>query len=146
MNGTAVVNSTGTSRWNAALVLLRIASGVVFLYHGAAIMFSAFGGPGPAGFAAHNHMPLTEAYFVGLAQLAGGLAILTGVLLRVGTVFVMIVMAGAIFTVHLPKGFDIAHNGMEYAFTQFLVAFALLLTGAGAYSLGVALPETLRKL
>jgi uncharacterized membrane protein YphA (DoxX/SURF4 family) len=58
----------------------------------------------------------------------------------------MIVMVGAIFMVHLPHGFDIAHNGMEYALTQLLVAFALLLTGPGAYSLAGVLPGALRKL
>lgn len=41
---------------NAALLILRIASALVFLYHGSAILFDAFGGPGPQGFAAvHAH-------------------------------------------------------------------------------------------
>ena len=32
---------------NAALLILRIASALAFLYHGSAILFGAFGGPGP---------------------------------------------------------------------------------------------------
>jgi putative oxidoreductase len=91
-------------------------------------------------------MPLVVAYLVGLAQLAGGLAMLTGVLIRVGAVCIIIVMLGAIFLVHLPHGFDIGHGGMEYALTQLLVAFALLLTGPGAYSLSRSLPASLRRL
>jgi putative oxidoreductase len=55
-------------------------------------------------------------------------------------------MVGAIFLVHLPHGFDISKGGMEYAFTQSLVALALLLTGAGSYSLGKFLPGSLRSL
>jgi putative oxidoreductase len=128
------------------LLLPRIASGLAFLYHGCAITFGAFGGPGPQGFAGFMHMPLAEAYLVGLAQLAAGLAMLSGILVRLGAVCIILVMLGAIFLVHLPHGFDIGKGGMEYALTQLLVATALLLTGAGAYSLGAWLPSSLRKL
>src|SRR6516164_4323500 len=67
---------------NIALLILRIASAIAFLYHGSAILFGAFGGPGPQGFSAHMHMPTVVGYLVGLAQFAGGLAILSGVLIR----------------------------------------------------------------
>jgi len=131
---------------NAALLLLRIASAMVFLYHGSAILFGAFGGPGPQGFAGFMHMPVIVGYLVGLAQFAGGLAMLTGVLIRVGAACIIIVMLGAIFLVHLPHGFDISKGGMEYALTQLLLAFAFFITGAGAYSLNPWLPRPLRKL
>ena len=130
---------------NAALLLIRIASGIAFLYHGSAILFGAFGGPGPQGFAAFLHLPGIVGFLVGLAQFAAGLAILTGVLIRIGAVCIIIVMLGAIFMVHLPHGFDISKRGIEYAFTQLLIAIALLLTGAGAYSLGSRLPAQWRK-
>ena len=129
---------------NAALLIIRIAAALVFLYHGSGILFGAFGGPGPAGFAAFMHMPPIIGYLVGLAQFAGGLAILTGILIRLGAVCIIIVMLGAIFIVHLPHGFDLGKNGYEYALTQLLIATALLITGAGAYSLA-RLPALLRK-
>ena len=135
----------GSSRFDAALLILRIASASVFLYHGAAILFGAFGGPGPQNFAAFMHAPVIIGYLVGLAQFAGGLAIITGVLFRVGAVCILIVMAGAILLVHLPHGFNVAHSGMEYALTEFLIALALLLTGAGRYTLTSILPPALRK-
>jgi len=47
-----------------------------------------------------------------------------GAFVRVGALCIMIVMAGAIFLVHLPHGFNLANNGMEYALTQFLLALA----------------------
>jgi len=53
---------------------------------------------------------------------------------------------GAIFLVHLPHGFDVSNGGMEYALTQLLIAFALLLMGAGAYSLSSRLPTWLQRL
>ena len=55
-------------------------------------------------------------------------------------------MLGAIFLVHLPHGFNISNGGIEYALTLLLVAFALLITGAGAYSLAGSLPSALRRL
>ena len=129
-----------------ALLIVRIACGLPLLYHGAAILFGAFGGPGPHNFAAFIHAPDIVGYLVGIAQFCGALAILTGILIRVGAVCTIIVMLGAIFLVHLPHGFDIGKGGYEYALALLLCALALLISGGGAYSLSSALPEGLRKL
>jgi putative oxidoreductase len=131
---------------DTALLLLRIASSLAFLYHGSAILFGVFDGPGPERFAASMQMPTVVGYLVGLAQFGGGVAVLTGVFIRVGTGCIMLVMLGAIFLVHLPNGYDVGKGGMEYALTQFLIAGALFLTGAGSYSLDRWLPGRLRKL
>jgi len=146
MNALFQSSAPSSSQLNAALLILRVASALAFLYHGSAILFGAFGGPGPVGFAAFLHMPVAVGYLVGLAQFAGGLAILSGVLFRVGAVCVGIVMLGAVFLVHLPHGFDINKGGLEYALTQGLIAIAFLLTGPGEYSLNAALPASVRKL
>ena len=146
MDKTFGITTPPSPQLNLALLLLRIASATAFFYHGAAITFGAFGDPGPEKFADFMHMPVIAGYLVGLAQLAGGLAMLTGVFIRLGALCLIIVMLGAIFTVHLQHGFDITHGGIEYALTQLLVAFALLLTGPGAYSLAGSLPASLRKL
>ena len=129
-----------------ALLIIRIAAGLAFLYHGSAILFGAFGGPGPQGFSAHLHAPVIVGYLIGLAQFAGAIAVLTGLLIRIGAICIIIVMLGAIFLVHLPHGFDVSKGGMEYPLTQLLIALALLIAGGGAYSLGSLLPEGLRKL
>jgi putative oxidoreductase len=129
---------------NAALLILRIASALAFLYHGSAILFGAFGGPGPKGFSALMHMPAVVGYLVGLAQFAGGFAILSGVLIRLGAACIIVVMLGAILLVHLPHGFNVSKGGIEYALMQLLLALALLITGAGAYSLASRLPKPLR--
>ncbi len=123
-----------------ALLFVRIAAGLVFLYHGSAILFGAFGGPGLQGFSGFTHMPIFVAFLVGLAQFAGGLAIITGVLARLGAACIAIVMAGAILLVHLSHGFDVSKGGVEFALTQFLIAVALLFTGAGHFTLAHFIP------
>jgi putative oxidoreductase len=128
------------TRISAALLLLRIACAAAFLYHGSAILFGAFGGPGPERFAASHHWPLALGYLVGLGQVAGGLAVLCGILFRLGAACLFVIMLGAIFTVHLPHGFDVSQGGFEYAFTQLLISAALILTGPGKYSLAALFP------
>jgi putative oxidoreductase len=142
----SVTNALGTPRLDLALLLIRIASALAFLYHGSAILFGAFGGPGPQRFAAARHAPAVIGYLVGLAQVCGGLAMLTGIFIRLGAACIIIVMLGAIFLVHLPHGFDIGKGGLEYALTQLLIACAVLLTGPGKYSLSSPLPGRLQKL
>jgi putative oxidoreductase len=136
----------GARELDLELLIMRLACALPFIYHGCAILFGMFGGPGPLGFAAFMHVPATVGYLVGLAQFAGGIAILLGALLRVGAVCVIIVMAGAIFLVHLPHGYDIGHGGLEYALTELLLSLGLLLAGPGKYSLAGILPAPLRKL
>ncbi len=134
------------SGMDSALLILRIACALPVLYHGSAILFGAFGGPGPQAFAAFMHMPLAAGYLAGLAQFAGGLAILTGVLHRLGALCVMIVMLGAIFIVHVSHGYDISKGGMEFALTVLLLALALSISGPGAYSIRVFLPGPFKNL
>jgi putative oxidoreductase len=131
---------------SAALLLIRVASAAAFLYHGCAILFGAFGGPGPVKFAAFMHAPAAVGYLVGMAQVFGGLAILLGIFARIGAGCAAIVMLGAIFLVHLQHGFDISRGGFEYAFTQLCIVLAILLAGPGGYALGAALPEPVRNL
>ena len=138
--------SVPSGKYDLALFIFRLAGAIVFLYHGSAILFGVFGGPGLHGFSAYTHFPLIVSFLVGLAQFAGGLAFLTGAFVRIGAVCIMIVMLGAIFLVHLPHGFSIATNGMEYALTEFLLSLGLFITGGGSYSLAGILPSSLRKL
>ena len=135
-----------TSNFDLALLLLRLASAAVFLFHGSQILFGALEGPGPARFAADLHASAAIGYLVGLAEFCGGLAMLTGILTRIGALCIIVVMLGAIYKVHLHHGFDVRKGGIEHALTQLLIALALLLTGPGRYSLASRLPAPVRKL
>jgi uncharacterized membrane protein YphA (DoxX/SURF4 family) len=48
--------------------------------------------------------------------------------------------------VHLANGYDISHQGMEYALTELLLSIGLLLAGPGRFSLAAVLPTPLRNL
>src|SRR5207249_826810 len=48
----------GSSTSNFALLIFRLACALPVLYHGSGILFGAFGGPGPRGFAAYLHLPM----------------------------------------------------------------------------------------
>jgi len=146
MNATPALPSAETPQLNFALLLVRVACALPILYHGSGILFGVLGGPGPEKFAAGMHAPTAVGYLVGLAQVAGGLAILTGVFLRAGAVCLIVVMLGAIFLVHLPHGFDVGKGGYEFALTELLLAFSLLLSGPGGFSFRNALPAPLRNL
>jgi putative oxidoreductase len=146
MDSLSTANTPRPAQISAALLILRIASAMAFLYHGSGILFGAFGGPGPQQLAASHHWPIIVAYLVGLAQVGGAVAILSGILFRLGALCVSAVMLGAIFLVHLPNGFDVGKGGAEYALTQLLLAIAFLLTGPGAYTLASLLPARLQKL
>ena len=129
-----------------ALLLFRVACSLPVLYHGGQILFGAFGGPGPQAFAEYQHLPVVFGYLVGLAQFAGGFAILTGAFHRIGTICIIIVMVGAISRVHLHRGFNVATGGMEFALTVLLLALGLCISGPGAYSFRSLLPAPLRNL
>jgi putative oxidoreductase len=131
---------------NFGLLIVRLACALPVLYHGSAILFGAFGGPGPQGFAAYLHLPVALGYLVGLAQFAGGFAILLGALQRIGSLCIIIVMIGAIYLVHSPHGFDISKGGYEHALTVLLLALALLFMDPGSFSVRGILPGPLRKL
>ncbi|PYV95846.1 MAG: hypothetical protein DMG89_19780 [Acidobacteria bacterium] len=135
-----------SARTDVALLALRIASGLAFFYHGAAILFGMFGGPGPECFAIDHRFPVALGYLIGLAQVASAIAMLVGAFVRLAAVALIVVMLGAIFLVHLPHGFDVSNGGVEYALAQLLIAFALLLMGAGSYSVASQLPAPLKGL
>src|SRR5258708_34320587 len=106
---------------NLALLVLRIASSMAFLFHGSQILFGAFGGTGPEKFAAFMHMPPMVGYLVGLAQFAGGLAILTGILIRIGALCIIVVMAGAVYLVHFLTPLGIGQNGHGHLLSQLFI-------------------------
>jgi len=120
----------------AALLLLRIAFGVVFVYHGYPKLFSraeffqqAFVGLG---------LPPWLAYVAGVIEFFGGALLLVGLFTRVAALLLAVEFVFAIWKVHLAEGILAV---TEYEFALLVVGAALVLasSGAGPVSLDYAI-------
>ncbi|MGA7080758.1 MAG: DoxX family protein [Terriglobales bacterium] len=140
---------TSTSN-DVALTTLRLVLGVVFLAHGSQKLLGWFGGygfHGTMGFFEHLGMPAPVAFLVICTEFFGGLGLIVGLLTRIAALGIGVEMIGAIFMVHLPNGFFMnwygtqKGEGFEYHLLAIAVAAALLLRGAGAFSLDRALSK-----
>jgi len=123
---------------NLALLVIRLAPGIVFFVHGAQKTLGWFGGHGLQGTGqgmTKMGMPQIVPYLVSLGELAAGLGLIVGLLTRIAAAGMFIEMLGAVLIVHLKSGFFAEHRGFEYPLTLCLVCFGILLMGPGAYSL-----------
>lgn len=105
------------------LFLIRLAPAVVFLVHGYLKLFGGYHDRTVALFLTVN-IPFAEqaAWFVGGLELAGGLALLTGVLIRPLALLLAIEMAVAIIMVRMRQMFV---GGWEFELTLLLVCVGI---------------------
>jgi putative oxidoreductase len=120
---------------NIGLGILRAVVGAIFVAHAGQKLF-VFGVDGvTAGFVGMGiPMASVAAPLVILAELFGGLALITGLLTRVAAASLALVMLGAIGFAHLSAGF-FNPNGIEFPLMLLAAAATLVATGAGAFSL-----------
>lgn len=128
-------------RISAALAVLRVVIGAVFVAHGAQKLF-VFGFAGVTG--AFEGMGVPLAGIVGpavaLLEFIGGLALIAGLLTRLTAVGLGGVMLGALVLVHIPAGFFLP-NGVEFVLALIGAVVALALTGPGAFSVDAVLAQ-----
>jgi len=129
-----------------AILILRLALGAIFVMHGAQKVLGLFGGEGLAvtvqNFQAHLGIPPILGYAASFTEFFGGIALLVGVLTRLAALGIGMTMVVAALKVHLANGFFInwsceagKGHGYEYNLALLALAFALVLTGGGAYSI-----------
>ena len=127
-----------------ALTTLRLVLGVVFFAHGAQKLLGWFGGFGYHGtMAAFKQfgMPTPLILLIMAIEFCGGLGLILGFLTRIPAFGVLCLMIGAIFMVHLPNGFFMnwygnqKGEGFEFHLLAIAIAAALLLRGAGPFSI-----------
>jgi len=128
-----------------ALAALRLMTGSVFLFHGSQKLFGLFGGHGLEGTAGWMGslgipFPAVSATLAGGTELLGGLALVTGLGLRLLSAPLAFTMLAGAFTAH--SGFDATAGGMEYPLTLAVVALALGLAGPGRFALRVSHSST----
>jgi putative oxidoreductase len=114
---------------------LRVALGAMFIAH-AYLKLVVFTPAGFAGFLGQIGLPAALAWPIILAELLGGLAILTGFYGRYVSLALLPVLLGALM-VHAPNGwlFTAANGGWEYPAFLALAALAHGLIGDGALAL-----------
>jgi len=125
--------------------MIRFFTGLFLMPHGAQKLFGWFGGgglSGTAGFFSQNlglEPGMFWAVLVGGTEFFGGLCLAVGLLTRPAALAVTVLMAVAVFQVHLGNGFFWSAGGFEYPLLWGLVALAIALRGGGELSVDRAI-------
>lgn len=136
----ALLEFVADTRAGYGMALLRIVAGLTFFAHGAQKLFGWFDGVGLDSMAQWmESIAITPGYLfaalAGGAEFIGGLALVFGLLVRPAALSLLITMLVALFAVHWGNGFFLKNNGFEYALVLAFVSLALLIEGAGRWSL-----------
>src|SRR6476660_8836016 len=123
-----------------ALAALRIILGFLFAAHGWQ-KFNEWTIAGTQASFAKMGVPAADvmAPAVAVLELAGGAALILGILTRVVAALLGLDMLGALFLVHAPAGVFAANGGYELVLLLAAAAFALALAGPGRLSVDRAL-------
>lgn len=122
------------ARVDVALLILRVVVGLIFFMHGYQKVFE-YGLAGVSqGFAGMGvPLPSLMGPFIAFLELIGGIALMVGFLTPVFAALLAADMVGAILLVHVKAGFFMP-NGYEFALSLLGGSAALVLAGAGRYS------------
>ena len=123
-----------------ALTILRVIAGFLFAAHGWQ-KFNEFTIAGTQASFAKMGVPAADlaAPFVATLELAGGIALILGVLTRVFAALLALDMLGAFFLVHASAGVFVGNGGYELVLLLAAGALAIALAGAGRFSADAAL-------
>jgi putative oxidoreductase len=125
----------------AAISLLRIALGTMFLAHSVVLKLFVFTLPGTALFFESIGLPAWLAYAVFAAEAVGGLMLVLGIQTRWVALALVPVLLGASWT-HLGNGwvFNAPGGGWEYPLYLTVLAVAQAMLGVGAWALRPSTP------
>lgn len=136
-------------------LILRLTLGLVIFPHGAQKLLGWYGGFGFSGtmgfFTETMHLPWLIAFLVIIGESFGSVALLLGFLTRFTAASLAVIMAGAIVTTHIPYGFFMnwfgkqQGEGYEYHLLVIGIGFALLITGAGKWSVDRLIAEKVER-
>ena len=123
--------SSSPRQLSLGLAVLRLAVATIFIRHGGQKLF-VYGFAGVTGAFTQMGVPAPGLMgpFIGLLEFFGGISLLIGFLTRLFALGFVCDMLAAILLVQLKRGF----SGYELEFTLLVSSFALVLTGAGGFS------------
>ncbi|GIV54985.1 MAG: hypothetical protein KatS3mg039_1503 [Candidatus Kapaibacterium sp.] len=120
----------GTGNTDVALLLVRLWTGAMMIYHGALKLFG-----GMERFletvTTKLHLPPLLGWIAALTELSGGILLVVGFLARPAALGVAVTMAVAAFGAHATDPW----SRKEFALCYFVFSIAVLIAGAGKYSL-----------
>jgi len=116
-----------------AAVFLRLGLGIIFTYHG---FGKVFGAGTSMGTAWNPHLPVVLQTMVSWGEFLGGVAMLLGFLTELAALGIIVIMLGAIITIHAKNGFGMQNGGFEYNYLIIMACLALIATGPGPLSIG----------
>ena len=118
--------------------LVRVATWLLLVPHGAQKLFGWFGGYGIDAtgqfFATKLGLPASLAVVAGMIEFFGGLLLAAGIATRLMATLVFGLMAVAVVQVHLPAGFFWTDGGYEYPLLWGILALSYVMRGGGRYS------------
>jgi putative oxidoreductase len=136
-------------------LILRLTLGVVMFPHGAQKLLGWYGGFGFSGtmgfFTETMHLPWMVALLVIVGECFGSLGLIAGLLTRFTAASFIVIMLGAITTSHLRNGFFMnwfgkqQGEGYEYHLLVIGIGLALLMTGAGKWSVDRLIAEKVQR-
>ena len=85
--------------------------------------------------------PTLNAYMAGTTEIVGVVLVALGLLIRLISIPMMVIMVVAIITVHLGHGFSAGNNGFEIPLYYMLFLFIFATHGAGKFSVDYFLFE-----
>ena len=123
--------------------LIRFFAGLMLMPHGSQKLFGWFGGnpDAIAGFFDKISMSPGHTWMIlaGLVEFFGGALLAVGFLTRIAAAGITILMAVAVFHVHMGNGYFWTQGGYEYPLLWGLVAIGFFLYGGGAKSVDRAI-------
>lgn len=131
------MSTSGPGRVDLSLLILRVVVGVIFAAHGAQKLFGLWGGKGLKE-TVEKMGPL--GYPVTIGEFFGGVGLIVGFLCRFSAASLLVIMVGAIATVHGKNGFFQDKGGFEYNLALIGLLAPILILGPGRISIGRFLP------
>jgi putative oxidoreductase len=122
------------------LLALRVALGVIFLYHGYPKLAHLRGGAQMQSFFVEHGLPGYFLYIAGVIETFGGGLLVLGLFTRPAALLLGMEMCVAIWKVHSAQGYLAVHD-YEFPLTLAMACFALATVGAGLISLDQPLFE-----
>jgi putative oxidoreductase len=132
-----------------AAMIARLTLGIVILPHSAQKVFGWFGGGGFSAtydaFTSQMHIPGPIAALAIVLEFLGAVGLILGAFTRLAALSIIVVMLGAIFTVHQPFGFFMnwygkqAGEGFEYHLLAIGLGLVAFVAGGGRASIDLGL-------